>query len=83
VTPGGRKRILGAEDEENIRAAITAVLQDRYEVDAVGRGDTAFDRLKSGRYDLVLSDVRMPGMDGTELFKAVKRIRGPVRSSSF
>ena len=74
MTESENKRILIAEDEENIREALAVVLEDYYEITAVGRGDTALELLKSEPFDLILSDVRMPGLDGIELFRKAKKI---------
>jgi two-component system cell cycle response regulator CpdR len=61
-------RILLAEDEEAMRAYLTRALSNAgYEVDAVERGTEALPMLETGAYDLLLSDIVMPEMDGIEL----------------
>ena len=61
-------RILLAEDEEAMRAYLARALENvGYEVVAVGSGTEALPLLKASRFDLLLSDIVMPEMDGIEL----------------
>ncbi|HEY6964897.1 MAG TPA: response regulator [Erythrobacter sp.] len=61
-------RILLAEDEEAMRAYLERALTNAgYEVSAVDRGTDAVPLLQTGDYDLLLSDIVMPEMDGIEL----------------
>ena len=69
-----KQKILIADDEENILEAVTMVLQDRYSVTPAKRGDEALSIYREGRFDLVISDIRMPGLNGIEFFRSVKRI---------
>jgi two-component system cell cycle response regulator CpdR len=69
-------RILIAEDEEPIRALVMrALTQDGHEVVATADGAEALDVLQRerGRFDLLLTDVKMPMMDGLELALAAAR----------
>jgi two-component system response regulator HydG len=67
------QRILIVDDDMDGRNTIAAILQkEGYEPLAVANGAEAMDRLRSGDLDLVISDLRMPGMDGLQLLKAVK-----------
>ncbi len=61
--------ILLAEDEEAMRQYLVRALErSGYSVTAVDNGHDAYDLLKSdARYDLLLTDIVMPGMDGIEL----------------
>lgn len=62
------RRILLAEDEEAMRTYLTRALENAgYEVAAVDRGTEAVPLLETQRYDLLLSDIVMPEMDGIEL----------------
>ncbi|PLK24874.1 response regulator [Porphyrobacter sp. TH134] len=61
-------RILLAEDEDAMRAYLERALTNAgYFVSAVDRGTEAVPLLETGDYDLLLSDIVMPEMDGIEL----------------
>ncbi|PKB24944.1 two-component system cell cycle response regulator CpdR [Novosphingobium kunmingense] len=61
-------RILLAEDEEAMRTYLARALQNAgYDVVAVDRGTAALPLLENGSFDLLLSDIVMPEMDGIEL----------------
>ncbi|MDC0887285.1 response regulator [Altererythrobacter sp.] len=62
------RRILLAEDEEAMRTYLTRALENAgYEVVSVDRGTAAVPELESQHFDLLLSDIVMPEMDGIEL----------------
>ena len=68
------KRILVVDDEEMIRHTIRDVLMGfGCEVDIAANGSEAIDRLADGHYDLVVSDINMPGADGYEVFAEARR----------
>jgi two-component system, cell cycle response regulator CpdR len=61
-------RILLAEDEEAMRSYLARALENAgYEVVAVDRGTAAVPLLEAQRFDLLLTDIVMPEMDGIEL----------------
>jgi PAS domain S-box-containing protein len=61
--------ILVVDDEETIRSLVSTLLtQSGHTVDATGDATEALARLDSAVYDLVLMDIRMPGMSGMELY---------------
>lgn len=61
-------RILLAEDEDAMRTYLARALENAgYEVVAVDRGTAAIPLLQDGEFDLLLSDIVMPEMDGIEL----------------
>jgi DNA-binding NtrC family response regulator len=63
-------RILLAEDDEIMRITIQDRLEKhQWHVDAVPSGKEAAERLKKKNYHLVISDIRMPGLDGWQLLK--------------
>jgi two-component system response regulator PilR (NtrC family) len=67
-----KARILIADDEENIRKTLAYFLREEgYQCDVAASGELALERVRAGGIDLVLTDVRMPGMDGVELMKQV------------
>ncbi len=66
-------RILLAEDEKRMAAALVALLkQEKYDVDHVADGASALAALESGIYDIAVLDVMMPEMNG---FEAARRAR--------
>ena len=69
-------RILLADDEESVRALVArALAEDGHEVIVTAVGGEALDRLArdDGRFDLLLTDVKMPVMDGIALALAAAR----------
>ena len=70
-----QKRILLAEDDEAMRTYLERALgQAGYSVDAVDRGTEAIPLLEGDTYDLLLSDIVMPEMDGIELAQRCNEI---------
>lgn len=79
--PAGSARILVAEDDADTRGLIQRVLENQgYAVTTAADGVEALARLAAGAFDLILSDVNMPNLDGLRLMeiKAQKRIGTPV-----
>jgi two-component system response regulator AtoC len=67
------RSILIADDEESIRHVLAVLLADRgYEVRAVKDGEEALAELSSREYDALVTDVRMPKMDGLALVRAAQ-----------
>jgi DNA-binding NtrC family response regulator len=61
-------RLLIAEDEKNIREGLaTALEMDGHEVATAANGNEAFARFQKGDIDLVITDLKMPGLSGEEL----------------
>lgn len=61
-------RVLLAEDDDSMRTYIARALERAgYEVEAVDRGTAALPLLAKGEFDLLLTDIVMPEMDGIEL----------------
>ena len=68
MTTSQTPRILLAEDEEAMRTYLErALIKAGYEVESVDRGTEALPLLENGHFDLLLSDIVMPEMDGIEL----------------
>jgi len=66
-------KILIVEDDEPVRnLAARALERDGHDVETAEDGESGLDRIRacSGGYDLVISDIRMPAMDGIEMAKA-------------
>jgi len=68
-------RILVVDDEENIRLLFKEELEDEgFEVDLASNGFEALDKLKKERFDLVVLDIKMPGMDGIQALNEIKTL---------
>jgi DNA-binding NtrC family response regulator len=66
-------RLLIAEDEKNIREGLAAALEmDGHEVETAADGNGALKRFLKGDIDLVITDLRMPGLTGEELLEKVQ-----------
>lgn len=73
-------RILLAEDDESMRLYLTRALERvGYDVTAVDRGTAALPLLERERFDLLLTDIVMPEMDGIELAQRAAEITPDVR----
>jgi DNA-binding NtrC family response regulator len=67
--------ILVVDDDTEMRELVRDILQDRgHQITAAANGDEALKRLSEGDYAAVLTDLRMKGMQGTELLAEVKRL---------
>lgn len=68
-------RILVVDDENTIRLVLARFLGTRgFEVATADSGDAALEMLSASQYDLMLCDVRMPGLSGVEILPAARRI---------
>ena len=65
-------RVLVVDDKENMRRLVARILRDTFEVEEAEDGARALALVATRPYDVVVSDIRMPGADGFELLAAVK-----------
>ena len=73
-----RKKILIADDEFNTRAALERFFKRKYAVSTAADGGEALKLLESGTFDLVLTDLRMPGADGMSVLRAAAEKKDSV-----
>ena len=67
------ERLLIVEDEVTLCESLKRVLmRDGYQVDAVGSAETALTHIGGMAYDLVITDILLPGIDGIELLRRIK-----------
>jgi two-component system, NtrC family, nitrogen regulation response regulator NtrX len=68
-------RILVIDDERSIRNTLKDILEyEKYEVDLAEDGIKALDKIKAGTYDVILCDIKMPGMDGIEVLEKLTEL---------
>ena len=67
-----RPRVLMADDEEGIRESVTLILTGLYDLEYAKDGQEALDKLRQGRFDLLMLDLKMPKLDG---FEVMRRLR--------
>ena len=66
--------VLIVEDEAALASAMAEAFGDAgFLVDRAGDGEEAMARLEGGQYDVIISDLKMPRMDGIELFGALRK----------
>lgn len=73
--------ILIIDDDRPIRTSLTEVLEyEKFKVDSAEDGESGLKKLKEGKYDLVLCDIKMPKMDGMEVLDKMieEQIEVPV-----
>ncbi len=67
-----RPRVLVVEDEIEVQNVVGEVLaEEGYDVDAVGTGEAALEAVALRPYDVVISDLRLPGVGGQTLVKEI------------
>jgi DNA-binding NtrC family response regulator len=68
------ERLLIVDDEATLCDSLRRVFErDGYEVATAGRAEEALQLFEEGAFDLILSDILLPGMDGIEFLEAVKK----------
>jgi DNA-binding NtrC family response regulator len=81
LPPDSKKaRILIVDDEEDITLILKKGLEKYgYEIDAFNDPLLALSSFRAGSYDLILLDIRMPKMDGFELYQELQKVDGKVK----
>jgi DNA-binding NtrC family response regulator len=68
-------KILVIDDERSIRNTLKDILEyEKYEVDLAEDGIKGIEKVKAAEYDIVLCDIKMPGMDGIEVLEHLTKI---------
>lgn len=69
-------QILIVEDDRKMRLALREIMtKEGYSVDTVETGEAALERAGGTSYDLVITDLKLPGIDGMDVLKAIRRLR--------
>jgi len=68
------KKILVIDDNEGVRKSFVLALEDtNYKVDTAETGESGLEKQSNGTYDLVYLDLKMPGMNGVEVLKGIRK----------
>ena len=74
-----RPRVLVVDDEASIRDLLSKTLAlAEYDVDTAPDGTSALDRMRAFTYDLLIADLKMPGMDGLTVIREAKRYKADL-----
>ena len=74
------KKILAVDDEPGMLKLLGMILREKtpHEVTVTNNPLEAVEIVRRGGIDLVIADLKMPGLDGSELLEAVKRVRQEI-----
>lgn len=71
------KKILAVDDSVSIRKSITFILSEAgYEITEAVDGVDGLEKAKADKFNLILTDINMPNMDGIELIKQLRQTEG-------
>jgi len=74
-----KANILVVDDEVVVREGVRRILEgDRYSVESCASGRAALDLLKTNDFKMVITDLKMPGMGGLEVLKAIKILQPEI-----
>ncbi len=77
--PVEARRILVVDDEGSIQQLLTGVLEmDGHDVTLASNGREALDRIETGKFDLIISDIKMPVMGGADMYRELERTGNPL-----
>jgi DNA-binding response OmpR family regulator len=72
----GKRRILVIEDDEEMRSLLTDFIEESgYAADTVETGSDALRKIARQRFDLIITDYRMPGLSGLDILAGIKKLQ--------
>ncbi|MEI6246012.1 MAG: response regulator [Acidobacteriota bacterium] len=75
-----RPRILVVDDEQAVRDLLSKTLtMADYDVDSADDGPSAIEKMRAVEYDLLITDLKMPGMDGLSVIREARRLSADLR----
>jgi cyclic di-GMP phosphodiesterase len=72
MSNSARSRILFVDDESEITAILTDLFEDQYECVTAGSAEEALERIRQSDFELVVSDITMPGLSGLDMIPHVR-----------
>ena len=78
----GKNKVLVVDDEENVLKSVQKVIRSKYkdfEIELSNSPFNGLEKLKKKKYNLIITDLMMPGMDGLELIKNIYSIDSQVK----
>jgi excisionase family DNA binding protein len=74
-----RMRVLVVDDEPSVREMLLRTLEKEYDVDTAADASSALDRMRENEpYNLMIADLKMPGMDGLSLIRQAKQLNSSM-----
>ena len=71
-----KRKILIVEDEAVVRDSVRDwLIEDGYDVECVATGEEALERITGGEFGVIVLDIRLPGIDGLQVFEQAKELK--------
>ena len=71
-----KKRILVIEDDEEMRSLLKDFIEEEgFQADTIDNGSEAFRILAKESFDLIITDIRMPGLSGLDVLPGIKKLQ--------
>jgi len=75
-----KKKVLIVEDEAVVRESLRDwLIEDGYDVECVETGEEALEKIKKEEFGVIVLDLRLPGIDGLQLFEQAKELRAETK----